>query len=134
MVTASINDSGKMVITRNSSDTAGGVLVTRGSSDFTNKIGFTSGGHQSVDVNQGSSAQIVSQNSVTGSRKFSVGDFTLRLTGENAKDITISIDSSDTIDTIIHKINSMDIGITASLDANGKVVFERDADMGEGRY
>ena len=40
-VTASINDSGKMVITRNSSDTAGGVLVTRGSSDFTNKIGFT---------------------------------------------------------------------------------------------
>lgn len=131
-ITASINDSGKMVITRNSSDTAGGVLVTRGSSDFTNKIGFTSGGHQSVDVNQGSSAQIVSQNSVTGSRKFSVGDFTLRLTGENAKDITISIDSSDTIDTIIHKINSMDIGITASLDANGKVVFERDADMGEG--
>ena len=131
-ITASINDSGKMVITRNSSDTAGGVLVTRGSSDFTNKIGFTSGGHQSVDVNQGSSAQIVSQNSVTGSRKFSEGDFTLRLTGENAKDITISIDSSDTIDTIIHKINSMDIGITASLDANGKVVFERDADTGEG--
>lgn len=131
-ITASINDSGKMVITRNSSDTAGGVLVTRGSSDFTNKIGFTSGGHQSVDVNQGSSAQIVSQNSVTGSKKFSEGDFTLRLTGENAKDITISIDSSDTIDTIIHKINSMDIGITASLDANGKVVFERDADTGEG--
>ena len=70
-VTASINDSGKMVITRNSSDEAGGVLVTKGSSDFTNKIGFTSGGYQAPSTEYGSQASLTSVNSVSTSQKFS---------------------------------------------------------------
>ena len=131
-VTASINDSGKMVITRNSSDTAGGVLVTRGSSDFTNKIGFTSGGYQSAAVQSGKSGLITSTNAVSSTARFSAGDFTIRLTGKNAGDYTVDISATDSIEAIIDKINALDIGVTVSLDANNKLVIKRDADAGEG--
>lgn len=131
-VTASINDSGKMVITRNSSDTAGGVLVTRGSSDFTNKIGFTSGGYQSAAVQSGKSGLITSTNAISSTARFSAGDFTIRLTGKNAGDYTVDIAATDSIEAIIDKINALDIGVTASLDANNKLVIKRDADAGEG--
>ncbi|MBS4759068.1 MAG: hypothetical protein KHX03_00005, partial [Clostridium sp.] len=131
-VTASINDSGKMVITRNSSSTAGGVLVTRGSSDFTNKIGFTSGGYQNVTSQHGTSSKLVSSNSIANSKRFSAGDFTIKLTGENATEINIQVTESDSIQSIIEKINSKNAGVTASLDSNNRLVLSRDVDSGDG--
>lgn len=131
-VTASINDSGKMVITRNSSTTAGGVLVTKGSSDFTNKIGYTSGGFQSETTHRGQSTKLVSSNSIANSTRFTAGDFTIKLTGENDTEINIQITENDSIQSIIEKINSQNAGVTASLDSNNRLVLSRDIDTGDG--
>lgn len=131
-VTASINDSGKMVITRNSSTTAGGVLVTKGSSDFTNKIGYTSGGFQSETTHRGQSTKLVSSNSIANSTRFTAGDFTIKMTGENATEININITENDSIQSIIEKINSKNAGVTASLDSNNRLVLSRDIDNGDG--
>ncbi len=132
-VTASINDSGKMVITRNSSETAGGVLVTKGSSDFTNKIGFTSGGYQSATTQYGSQTSIVAPNSVSTSKRFTEGDFIISVEDNGTvKDYTIDIESTDSIYDVIDKINAANTGVTASLNSNNKLVLTKDADTGEG--
>ena len=132
-VTASINDSGKMVITRNSSETAGGVLVTKGSSDFTNKIGFTSGGYQSATTQYGSQTSIVAPNSVSTSKRFTEGDFIISVEDNGTvKDYTIDVEATDTIYDVIDKINAANTGVTASLNSNNKLVLTKDADTGEG--
>ena len=132
-VTASINDSGKMVITRNSSDTAGGILVTKGSSDFTNKIGFTSGGYQTPATEYGSQAVLTSVNQISTSQRFSEGDFTISIDDNGTiRKTTIDISASDTIYDIIDKINASGAGVTATLNANNRLVLTKDADTGEG--
>lgn len=132
-VTASINDSGKMVITRNSSETAGGVLVTQGSSDFTNKIGFTSGGYQSAVTQYGSSTSLVSSNSVSTSKRFNAGNFIIGVEDQGVyKEYEIDVSATDSILDVIDKINKADIGVTASLNSNNKLVLTKDSDTGEG--
>ena len=132
-VTASINDSGKMVITRNSSDTAGGVLVTKGSSDFTNKIGFTSGGYQTPSTIYGSQAVLTSINPISTSQKFSNGDFIIVVEDNGiVKETSIDVFESDSIYDIIDRINNADIGVTASLNANNKLVITKDVDTSDG--
>ena len=132
-VTASINDSGKMVITRNSSETAGGVLVTQGSSDFTNKIGFTSGGYQSAVTQYGSSTSLVSSNSVSTSKRFNAGNFIIGVEDQGVyKEYEIDVSATDSILDVIDKINKADIGVTASLNTNNKLVLTKDSDTGEG--
>ena len=132
-VTASINDSGKMVITRNSSDTAGGVLVTKGSSDFTNKIGFTSGGYQAPSTIYGSQAVLTSVNPISTSQKFSNGDFIIVVEDNGiVNETSIDVFESDSIYDIIDRINNADIGVTASLNANNRLVITKDADTSDG--
>lgn len=132
-ITATVNDSGKLVLQRNSSEEAGGILVSKGSSDFTNKIGFTSGGYQAPATEYGSQSVLTSVNPISTSQKFSEGDFIISIDDNGTiRETTIDVSASDSIYDIIDKINAADAGVTASLNASNKLVITKDADTGEG--
>ena len=87
-ITASLDANGKVVFERDADTGEGGIEIIKGSSDFTTVLGFTKGGAQSAVTVEGNTAEIISKTAVSASKRFSAGDFTISLTGENAKDIT----------------------------------------------
>ena len=120
-ITASIDaTTGKMVLTRNSSETDGGIVVTKGTSDFTNKIGFTSGGTLSstAQIENGTNAtstviksdrlQVSNENVLLSTLGVTAGNFKINNT-------VINVSETDTIADLINKIN----GAFLSTDENG---------------
>ena len=137
-VTAYVDgNTGKMVLQRNSSDTAGGILVTKGTSNFTNRIGFTSGGEQSVTTATGSQAELISTSASTGVQ-FTDGDFIIQMTDKSGNIVSkheILVSSTDNVSDIVRKINDANIGLYAYIDsATDKMVIERNANTGEGGF
>lgn len=137
-VTAYIDkDTGKMVLKRDSSDTAGGILVTKGTSDFTNKIGFTSGGEQLNASTNGQQAELISTADATPAR-FTDGVFLIQMTDKDGNVVSeheISVSRTDTAADIAEKINDANIGLTAYIDEiTDKMVIRRDSDNGEGGF
>lgn len=131
-VTATIDSTtGQMVLTRNSSAQAGGISVSKGTSDFTNKIGFTDGGtlSSSAQINTGSDATktILESQNVTATRttklaSLGITEGTFKINGS-----AISVDASDTISSLIDKINasfnsSDPNGVTADFQ-NNKIIL-----------
>lgn len=110
-VTASIDaETGQMVLTRNSSTTAGGISVSKGTSDFTNKIGFTDGGTLSssakVDTGSNASKTVIESNTVSATRTTTLASLGVQAGTFKINGTTITIDESDTISSLLDKINA----------------------------
>ena len=126
------NTTGLITISRDAETGDGSIEIVKGSSNFTNVVGFTQGGSSSASFNEGEYAEITAQKSAAANQHFGAGDFTIRLTGDNASSITIDVTADDTIQSIINKINAADAGVTAYLNDDNKLVIKRDADTGVG--
>ncbi len=132
-VTASYdNTTGLITISRDAETGDGAIEIVKGSSNFTNVVGFTQGGSSNASFNDGEYAEITAQKSAAANQHFGAGDFTIRLTGDNASGITIDVTANDTIQSIIDKINAADAGVSAYLNDDNKLVIKRDADTGAG--
>ena len=126
------NTTGLITISRDAETGDGSIEIVKGSSNFTNVVGFTQGGSSSASFIDGEYAEITAQKSAAANQHFGAGDFTIRLTGDNASSITIDVTTDDTIQSIINKINAADAGVTAYLNDDNKLVIKRDADTGVG--
>ncbi len=126
------NTTGLITISRDAETGDGSIEIVKGSSNFTNVVGFTQGGSSSASFNDGEYAEITAQKSAAANQHFGAGDFTIRLTGDNASSITIDVTADDTMQSIINKINAADAGVTAYLNDDNKLVIKRDADTGVG--
>ena len=120
-ITAGIDaTTGKMVLTRDSSETDGGIAITKGTSDFTNKIGFTSGGtlSQGAQTVSGTDAtstviksdrlQVSNDNVLLSTLGVAAGNFKINNT-------VITVSETDTIADLVNKIN----GAFLTTDENG---------------
>ena len=120
-ITAGIDaTTGKMVLTRDSSETDGGIAITKGTSDFTNKIGFTSGGtlSQGAQTVSGTDAtstviksdrlQVSNDNVLLSTLGVAAGNFKINNT-------VITVSETDTIANLVNKIN----GAFLTTDENG---------------
>ena len=126
------NTTGLITISRDAETGDGSIEIVKGSSNFTNVVGFTQGGSSNAAFKDGEYAEITAQKSAAANQHFGAGDFTIRLTGDNASSITIDVTTDDTIQSIINKINAADAGVTAYLNDDNKLVIKRDADTGVG--
>ncbi len=126
------NTTGLITISRDAETGDGSIEIVKGSSNFTNVVGFTQGGSSNAAFKDGEYAEITAQKSAAANQHFGAGDFTIRLTGDNASSININVTTDDTIQSIINKINAADAGVTAYLNDDNKLVIKRDADTGVG--
>ena len=126
------NSTGLITISRDADTGDGAIEIVKGSSNFTNIVGFTAGGSSNAVFDDGEYAEITAAKSAASDQHFGAGDFTIKLTGDNAASYKIDVTANDTIQSIINKINNLDAGITAFLNDNNKLVLKRDADSGKG--
>ena len=124
-LSATIED-GKIKISQTNAGAGFDIKIEGGSTNFTEKAGLT----KDVSVGtstDGTATKIVGNKNVTSSQKgFSEGSFTITSgkTGEGAT-ATIDISANDTIQSVINKINSSGIDVTAYIDDNGKFVIQQ---------
>lgn len=110
------------------------ISVVDGTSDFAEKTGFTTNGSQSVSTILGSQPDVTSLNttysvSVNG---FSTGNFYISLTdfdGNVIKTTQINVLASDTVDSIISKINNSGAGINAYINNKDQLVLAMNSDV-----
>ena len=124
-LSATIED-GKIKISQTNAGAGFDIKIEGGSTNFTEKAGLT----KDVSVGtstDGTATKIVGNKNVTSSQKgFSEGSFTITSgkTGEGAA-ATIDISASDTVQSVINKINGSGIDVSAYIDDNGKFVIQQ---------
>ena len=130
-------NTGKLVIEHNDASTPAIITVQKGTSDFTNIIGFTSGGEQNVETVQGTTAELVSQNTVTNA-VFTSGTFEIQMTDVNGNVTTtrtFTVNAGDTAAKIAQDITNAGLGLTAYIDnTTDKMVIKKNIDAGEGGF
>ena len=110
------------------------ISVVDGTSDFAEKTGFTTNGTQSVNTVLGSQPDVTSANttysvSVNG---FSAGNFYISLTnldGNIVKTTQINVLATDTVDSLISKINNSGAGVNAYINNKDQLVLAMNSDM-----
>ena len=110
------------------------ISVVDGTSDFAEKTGFTTNGTQSVTTVLGSQPDVTSTNttysvSVNG---FSAGNFYISLTdldGNIVKTTQINVLATDTVDSLISKINNSGAGVNAYINNKDQLVLAMNSDM-----
>ena len=124
---------GGVVLTANETG-AFKISVVDGTSDFAEKTGFTTNGTQSVTTVLGSQPDVTSTNttysvSVNG---FSAGNFYISLTdldGNIVKTTQINVLATDTVDSLISKINNSGAGVNAYINNKDQLVLAMNSDM-----
>ena len=125
-LSAAIED-GKIKISQTNAGSGFNIKIEGGNTNFTEKAGLT----KDVSVGtstEGTATKIVGNKNVTASQNgFAQGSFTITSgkTGEGAA-ATIDITSTDTIQSVINKINNSGIGVNAYIDTNGKFVIQQE--------
>ena len=117
-ISAVINATGNLVLVRNATTSAGGIAISKGTSDFTNKIGFTSGGNQTVTSVAGADATrtVLKSNALSASSasdtlaSLGIKDGNFKINGQN-----ISVKANESIASLLSKINAS----FSANDANG---------------
>ena len=129
-LSAVIDASDNSLVIKSKTAGAFSISLQDGTSNFAELTGFTKQGSQASASVSGSLSTLTSTKTVGNVEAlgFSVGDFSIALTDTNGnitQKRTINISKNDTIDTIISKINSLDLGISAIVNSNGNLVLVR---------
>ena len=121
------------------SKTAAGrtIELKDGTSNFAELTGFTKDGAQASASVEGTLAAITGNKTAQSAMAlgFSSGDFRISITDESGNVIRSEvyiISESDTLDSVMSKINASDLGVTASIDNNGYVRITRNANIQAG--
>ena len=144
-VTASLNSSNKLVITRNADMGAGNITIKKGTSNFTTQLGFTK--DSDIDMNNyvtGTSSSMTSLNTVENAQTtgYKSGNFYIQMYDANGalgQKIEVLIGTTgangtaDSVATIVNTINSLDAGIKASI-IGGKLILTRSETLAAGTF
>ena len=113
------------------------ISLKDGTSNFAELTGFTRNGAQANATIEGALSTLTSTNTAHSAQAlgFTSGDFTISLLntdGSILKSETIQVSSTDTVDSIISKINNSTLGLSAAVNSDGKLVIVRNATTSAG--
>ena len=131
-LSAVINASDNSLVLKSKESGAKKIALTDGTSNFAESTGFTKNGAQASSAIEGSLSTLTSTKTVQNAQAlgFSAGDFTISLLntdGSVSASKKIEITKTDTIDSVISKINNSGLGLTAAINAAGNLVLQRNA-------